>query len=114
MQQPVGKHMPAFRIGAHLDFINTQKFNLLGHRHGLDRAHKITGCLGQNAFFAGNQRHRTLADLGHRTVIIFARQKTQREPDHPGRVCQHPFHGQMGLAGVGRPQYGKDTRTGSG
>ncbi len=114
MQQPVGKDMTALGIGTHLYFVNCQEIDLLGHRHGFDGTQEIPRGFRQDTLFAGDQRHRPLADLGHCAVIVFTRQKPQREPDHPGRMRQHPFHGQMGLAGVGRPQYGKDTRTGSG
>ena len=39
-------------------------------------------------------------------VVDLARQQTQRQADHAGRVRQHPLDRQMGLAGVGRPEHG--------
>ena len=41
-------------------------------------------------------------------VVDFARQQPQRQADHPGRMRQHPLDGEMGLAGIGRPEHGGD------
>ena len=75
-QQPVGEHMPAFGIGAELDFVDGHEIgaHALGHR--LDR------------------------------VIDLARQQTQRQTDHTGAMAQHPLNRVMGFTCVCRAKYG--------
>ena len=41
-------------------------------------------------------------------VVDLARQQPQRQPDHAGRMRQHALDGEMGLAGIGRAQHGRD------
>ena len=41
-------------------------------------------------------------------VVDLARQQPQRQPDHAGGMRQHALDGEMGLAGIGRPQHGGD------
>ena len=57
---------------------------------------------------AGDQRRLPLALEAHDLVIDLARQKAQRQPDHAGFVRQHPLDGEMGLAGVGGAEDGRD------
>ena len=41
VQEPVGEHMSAFRVGAKLDLVDGEKFDLAVERHRLDRADEI-------------------------------------------------------------------------
>ena len=40
MQKPMGEHVPAFRIGAQLNFVDGKKFGFAIERHRFDRAAK--------------------------------------------------------------------------
>ena len=41
MQEPVGEDMAAFGVGAKLDLVDGEKFDLAVERHRLDRADEI-------------------------------------------------------------------------
>ncbi len=57
----------------------------------------------------------SVADSIDDLVVDLARQQPQRQADNAGRMRQHPLDGEMGLAGIGRPENGGDARaTGTG
>ena len=56
MQQAMGKDMAALGIGAELDFIDGEKFDLAIERHRLDRADEILRPRRDDLFLAGDQR----------------------------------------------------------
>ena len=109
-QQTVGEHMAAFGVGAKLDLVDGKEIgaHALGHR--LDRADPVLGTRRHDAFLAGDQRHHRGAAQGHDLVVNLARQKTQRQADHPGAVAQHPLDRVMRFAGVCRAKNGHDAR----
>ena len=41
-------------------------------------------------------------------LIDLAREQAQRQADHPGGMGEHPLDGEMGLAGIGRAEHGRD------
>ena len=104
MQQAVGEDVAALGIGAELDLVDGQELDLAGQRHGLDRADEIGRAGGDDLLLAGDQGHRGLAAQLDHPVVDLARQEAQRQADHARGVGQHALNGQMGLAGVGRPQ----------
>ena len=44
-------------------------------------------------------------------VVDLAREQPQRQPDHARGMRQHPLDGEVGLAGVGRPEHRGDAMT---
>jgi hypothetical protein len=108
MQQPVGEHMAAVKVGAQLDLVDRQKRDRDIHRHRLDRAHPVARAGWNDFFLTGHQRHRELTGARNDAVIHLACQQPQRQADHAGRVRQHPFDGVVGLAGVGGAENGGD------
>ena len=103
-QQTVCEHMPPFRIGAELNFVDGQKIDAHPFGHRLDGADPILGARRHDSLFAGDQRHNRRAPLGHDAVIDLARQQAQRQTDHAGAIAQHPLDGVMGLARIGRAE----------
>ena len=112
-QQPVGKHMTAFRISTKLNFVNRQE--ITAHRlwHRFDGANPISRAWGDDAFLPRYQGHNTGAAQGNDFVINLARKQAQRQADNAGAVAQHPFDGVMRLAGVGRPKDRDSSRIGA-
>ena len=102
MQEPVGEEVAAFRIGAKLDLIDGEKFDLAVERHRLDRADEVARPGGNDLFFAGDQRDLSRAPRLDHPIVNFARQQPQRQADHAGGMSQHPLHRQMRLARVRR------------
>ena len=94
----------ALGIGAELDLVHRQELNLARERHGLDGADEIGRSWRDDLFLAGYQGDGAGAPLPDDAVIDLAGQQAQRQADHPRGVTQHPFHGQVGLAGIGRAQ----------
>ena len=56
MQQPMREDVAAFRVGAELDFIDSQKLDFAIERHRLDSADEIARTGRDDLFFAGDQR----------------------------------------------------------
>ena len=101
MENAVGENMPALEIRRDLDFINGKKTD--GHigGHGFNGADPVFRAGRNDLLFAGNQRHRMIAGALAHPVKHLARQKPERQADHPRRLRQHTLHREMGLAGVG-------------
>ena len=102
--------MAALGVGAELDFIDGDEIRPDLQRHRLDRADPVLGAVGNNALFAGDQRHHGGAAGRDDAVIDLARQQTQRQADHPGPVRQHPFDGIVSLARIRRAKDRDDPR----
>ena len=113
IQQAVGEDMPAFQIRGDLDFIDREKRHVEIARHRLDGRDPEPRLRGLDLFFAGNQGDRIDAGAIDNLVIDLARQQPQRQSDHTGGMRQHPFDGEMGLAGIGRAKHGGDAGAGS-
>ncbi len=96
--------MAALGIGTKLDFINRNEIGTDFLWHRLDRADPILRAIRDNPFFPGDKRHTRGATLRHDPVIDLARQKPQRQANHPGPVAQHAFNRVMRFAGIGRPE----------
>ena len=100
--------MAALGVGAKLDLVHRDEIgaHALGHR--LDRADPVLRAVGHDPLLAGEQRHHRGAARGPDPVIDLARQQAQRQPDDAAAIAQHPLDGEMGLAGVRRPQDRED------
>ena len=110
MQEPMGEHMAALRVGAELDLVDREEFDPAVERHRLDRADEILRMGGDDLLLAGDERDaRRPARLDH-SVVDLARQQPQRQADHARGMGQHALDREMGLAGVGRTEDGDQTR----
>ena len=108
MQQPVGEDVTALGIGGELDLVDGEEIDVDLARHGLDGAHPVAGALGLDLLLAGDERDLVGADAGDDLVVDLAREQTQRQADHAAFVAEHALDGEVGLAGVGRPQHRRD------
>ena len=108
MQHAVGEHVSAFEVGAELHFIDRQEGHVEIARHRLDRGYPEPRIGRLDLLFAGDERDRFRADRVGHFVVDLAREKTQRQPDNAGGMGQHPLDGEMGFAGVGRPEDRRD------
>jgi len=104
VQQAVGEDVATLRVGAQLDLVDGQDLDLAGQRHGLDGADKKGGPRRDNLFLAGDQGDAGLAAQLDDPVIDLPGQQAQRQADHARGMTQHPFDGQVRLAGIGRPE----------
>ncbi len=77
-------------------------------RHRLDGGNPEARVRRLDLLLAGDQRDVVGADPVDDLVVDLARQQPQRQPDHAGRMAEHPLDGEMGLAGVGRAEHGGD------
>ena len=110
VQEPVGEHVAAFRVGAKLDLVDGEKFDLAVERHRLDRADEIARPKG--TIFSSPVISATViraARLDH-PVVDLARQQPQGQADHARGMPQHALDRQMRLARVGRAQNGDEPR----
>ena len=82
MQQPMGKDVAAFGVGAELDFIDGEKLDLAVERHRLDSADKIARPSRDDLFFAGDQRDLSQAAGLDHAIVDLAREQPQGQPDH--------------------------------
>ena len=48
------------------------------------------------------------ADAGDDLVVDLAREQPERQPDNADVMREHALDGEMGLAGIGRPEHGGD------
>ena len=110
VQQAVGEDVAALGIGAELDLVDRQEFDLAVERHRLDRADEILRMGGDDLLLAGDQRDAAGAARLDHAVVDLPRQEPQRQADHAGGVGQHALDREMGLAGVGRTENGDQTR----
>jgi hypothetical protein len=104
VQQALGEHVAALRIGAQLDLVHRQEFHLQAQRHGLHGAHIIVRPGRDDLLLAGDEGHRPGAPQLDDPVVDFPGQQPQGQADHARGVAQHALHGKMRLAGVGRTQ----------
>jgi hypothetical protein len=80
-QKTVREHMPPVGIGAELDFVHADEFDMPVERHGLHRAGEPARIGRDDLFLARDQADVSLALLGHHPVIILAGQQAQRKAD---------------------------------
>ena len=55
MQEPMGEDVAALRVGAELDFVDREEFDLAVERHRLDRADEILRIGGDDLLLAGDE-----------------------------------------------------------
>ena len=110
MQEPMGEQVAALRIGAKLDLVDREKFDLAVERHRLDRADEIARPERNDLFFAGDQRDLGRAPRLDHPIVNFARQQPQRQADHARGMSQHALDRQMRLARIRRAQNGDEPR----
>ena len=96
--------MSALGVAAQLDLVDREEINLALHRHSLDCADPVARPRWHALLFPSDQGHGALADPRADPVVHLARQKAQRQADHPCMVLQHPFHGAVGFPRVGGTQ----------
>ena len=108
VQDAVGEDMPALEIAGELDLVDGDEGRVGLARHRLDRADEVARRAGDDLLFAGDQRDLACADLLADALIDLARQQPQRQADDAAFVREHALDGEMGLAGIGRPEYGRD------
>ena len=100
--------MAPVEVGGELDFIYGDEIHREIPGHGLDGGDPVAGVARLDLFLASDERHRAHARLLDHLVIDLARQQPQGQADDPAGILQHALDGDVGLAGVGGPQYGGD------
>ncbi len=105
MQDAVGEYMAPLQITGELHFIDGHESHIGAARHGLNRADGIARAGRHDLFLTCDQRDIGRTNPFHDAVIDLARQKAQRQADHPASMRQHAFDGQMRFAGIGRPKH---------
>jgi hypothetical protein len=104
MQDTVGEDMAALQIAGELHLVDRHKGGVGLARHRLHCTDRETRAGRLDLLLAGNQRDIVGADPLGDTPIDLARQKPQWQADHTCFVRDHPFDGEMGLAGIGRSE----------
>ena len=108
VQHAIGENVAALEIRGELDFVHGEERDVEIARHRFDGGDPVARIGWLDLLLAGDKRHGVGADPFDRAVVNFAREQPQRQADHPGRVREHPLNGEMGLAGIGRPEHGRD------
>ncbi|GJE41472.1 hypothetical protein AEGHOMDF_0638 [Methylobacterium soli] len=108
IEQAVGEDVAAVHVGGELDLVDGHEGDVEVARHRLDRGDPIARPVRLDLLLAGDQRHLVGADPGDDAQVDLPREQPQRQPDHPGRVGEHALDGQVGLAGIGRPEHRRD------
>ena len=109
IEQPVGEDMAPVEIGCELNFIHRHESKVEIARHRLDGRNPVARRFRLDFFLARDERDRVRTRLFHGAVIDLAREKPERQADHPARMGEHPLDRIMGLAGIGRPKQDRDT-----
>ncbi|MHC2318207.1 hypothetical protein ACVIHC_005253 [Bradyrhizobium diazoefficiens] len=112
VEDAVGEDVAAFEIGGDLDLVHSEEGDVEISRHRLDGGDPVARVLRLDLLLAGDQRDALHALAIGDLVIDLARQQPQRQADHAGGMREHPLNGEMGLAGVGRPEHRSDARAG--
>jgi hypothetical protein len=107
MQDTIGEDMAALGIGRHLDFVDGKEAHRPVQRHGFDGADEVLGARRDDLFLAGHQGDGPLALDFADAIVVFAGQQAQRKADHAAGMAQHALDREIGLAGVGRAEYGR-------
>ena len=100
--------MAALQIGRDLDLVDGEERDVEIARHRLDGRDPVARVRRLDLLLAGDQRDGVAADPCGDLVVDLARQQPQRQADHAGGMREHPLDGEMGLAGVGRPEHRGD------
>ena len=108
MEQTVGEHVAALAVGGELDLVDGDEVGIEIERHRLDGADIETWAMRLDLLLAGDERDLSVADAGDDLVVDLAGEKPERQADDADVVREHALDGEMGLAGVGRPEHGGD------
>lgn len=106
VQDAIGEDVAALEVAGELHLVDGDEGGVGLARHGLDGADRIFGARWLDLFLAGNQRNLVGADLFADAGVDLARQKPERQADDSTLMRHHALDGEMGLAGVGRPEHG--------
>ncbi len=106
VQDSIGEDVSALEIRRDLDFVDRHESRIEIARHRLDGRDPEARIGGLDLLFAGNQRDRVRADPVGNLVVDLAREQAQWQPDQAGGMREHPFDGQVGLAGIGGAEHG--------
>jgi hypothetical protein len=107
-EQPVGEHMAALAVGGELDLVHGDEIGFEIKRHRLHGADVKARGGRLDLLLARDERDLACADAGDDLVVDLARKEPQRKADDPNIVGEHALDGEMGLAGIGRPEHGGD------
>ena len=108
IEHAVGEDVAAFEIGAELHLVDGEEGDVEIARHRLDGRHPVARIRRLDLLLAGDERDRLGAHARRDLVVDLARQQPQRQPDDAGGMAEHALDGEMGLAGIGRPEHGGD------
>ena len=108
MEQPLGEDVAALAIGGELDLVDGDEIGLEIERHRLDGADIEAGRGRLDLLLARDQRHLARADARHDLVVDLAGEEPERQPDDADLMREQALDGEMGLAGIGRPENGRD------
>ena len=111
MQYPVGEDMPAFGVITQLRLINRNERKFLLDRHRFNGAAIPPRLWRLDPLFAGDQSDLVGTLNCHHTVVNLPCQQTKRETNHPARMRAHPLNGEVGFAGIGRAENGRQRRS---
>ena len=108
VEQAVGEDVAAVEIGGELDLVDRDEGEVEIARHRLDGRDPVARSVRLDLLLAGDQRDVVGARLLDDALIDLAGEQPQRQADHAALVAEHALDGEMGLAGVGRPEHGRD------
>jgi hypothetical protein len=115
VEDAVGEDVAALEIGGELHFVDGEEGDVEIARHRLDGRDPEARIRRLDLLLAGDEGNRVCARALRDLVVDLTRQEPQRQPDDAGRMPEHAFNGEMGLAGIGRPEHGGDAgATGAG
>ncbi len=108
VQDAIGEDVAALEVRGQLDFVDGEERHIEVARHGFDGGDPEARIGRLDLLLAGDERDCVRPHPFYRAVVNLAGKQPQRQADQPGRMRQHPFDGEMGFAGIGRPQHGGD------
>ena len=106
VQHAIGEDVAALEIAGELDLVDGEEGDIGLRRHRFNGADTEARRRRQDLLLAGDQGDLIGTDALGDAVVDLAGEKPERQTDHPGGVAKHPLDGEMGLAGVGRSEYG--------
>ena len=108
VQQPVGEDVAPVHVGGKLDLVDGDVGHVEVARHGLDGGDPVARPVGLDLLLAGDEGDLVDADLLDHAQVDLPRQQPQGQADHARRMGEHALDGEMGLAGIGRPEHRRD------
>ena len=99
--------MAPVEIRGELDFVDGDEIHREVAGHGLDGGDPVARVARLDLLLACDERHSPHARLLDDLVIDLARQQPQGQADDAAGILQHALDGDVGLAGIGRPQHGR-------